>query len=503
MQRQSFFRIESGRFFVSISLQEAESLRAIMHSRQDAPILADAPTTLALRTVAPTGAGQILEHSFGFQRAGKHQEQMAHCVYRFIDSQPGFNERERNLLVRALEGNSSDSKIAWFDSIKSCRRRAKKSWDVSPVAQVLRTLDSFELLEVKAVCYGVRTAIKAKGLIVSEAYKVFNVANNAKLTCSELFSASKWLGVTVSVDQIHAVVQSVDSDLDGYLNFPDFKAAFYEDGDEKEVLAAFGTAETVIDTYIPQVKIRELYDDMDADEHMVEIAEEVVCAFKVKSKLESRLQQVWSSEGTGARNFVSVWRPKLTGHNSDQHVISICVGYYASRTDSAPDNAFVIHVRDTQVGMVGRRSKHMRDVVRRFMPHPKRFHQVWTKQTGDQDLYVWKPIPHSKSFVALGMVVTTVDEPPDLETIRCVPRQWATPSTTKPELLWTDAGSGGKPGALWCVNAEGLFAASNGHAPPSETFYTLKSQEFFIDPTDDGRAAAVAPAPEPRLDTSK
>eukprot|EP01047_Picozoa_sp_COSAG01_P143639 COSAG01_NODE_75263_length_197_cov_56.122449_1_plen_30_part_10 len=30
-------------------------------------------------------------------------------------------------------------------------------------------------MEVKAVCYGVRTAIKAKGLIVSEAYKVFNV----------------------------------------------------------------------------------------------------------------------------------------------------------------------------------------------------------------------------------------------------------------------------------------------------------------------------------------
>jgi hypothetical protein len=243
---------------------------------------------------------------------------------------------------------------------------------------------------------------------------------------------------------------------------------------------------------------------MDAAADTVEIPEEAVRAFKVKLKIESHLQKVWNSEGTGARDFVSVWRPKDAGHASDQPVVSICVGYHASGTDSAPRNASVIRVRDTQVGLMERTSKHMRDVMRRFVPHPKRFHQVWNKQTGDRELYVWKPIPPSKSYVALGMVATTSDEPPDTDTIRCVPRHWATPSTTKPVLLWTDAGSGGKPGSLWCVNTEGSFAASLGHEPPSETFFTLKSQEFFIDPMDDG---AVAPRPElepePELDTSK
>ena len=67
-------------------------------------------------------------------------------------------------------------------------------------------------------------------------------------------------------------------------------------------------------------------------------------------------------------------------------------------------------------------------------------------------LYIWKPIPHSARFVALGMVATTTGDPPPLEAVHCVPRKWVIPTTFTPTEIWNDAGSGGRAGSLWVVN---------------------------------------------------
>ena len=39
MEQQTFFRIENGRYYVALSLAEAETLRGVMHMRQLAPLL--------------------------------------------------------------------------------------------------------------------------------------------------------------------------------------------------------------------------------------------------------------------------------------------------------------------------------------------------------------------------------------------------------------------------------------------------------------------------------
>eukprot|EP01052_Picozoa_sp_SAG31_P070349 SAG31_NODE_29204_length_399_cov_0.846667_1_plen_50_part_01 len=49
------------------------------------------------------------------------------------------------------------------------------------------------------------------------------------------------------------------------------------------------------------------------------------------------------------------------------------------------------------------------------------------KQLGEHSIYVWKPIPPGKHFVALGMLATTTDEPPARESVHCVPRRWVVP----------------------------------------------------------------------------
>lgn len=56
----------------------------------------------------------------------------------------------------------------------------------------------------------------------------------------------------------------------------------------------------------------------------------------------------------------------------------------------------------------------------------------FSQSSGDKALYVWRPVPPSSVFVALGMIATTTDAPPPQDSVRCVPRRWVVESTFKP-----------------------------------------------------------------------
>ena len=49
------------------------------------------------------------------------------------------------------------------------------------------------------------------------------------------------------------------------------------------------------------------------------------------------------------------------------------------------------------------------------MPHPRGYRCEWSKNVGDQMLFSWRPQPPNDSFVALGSVVTTSEDPPARE----------------------------------------------------------------------------------------
>jgi len=47
--------------------------------------------------------------------------------------------------------------------------------------------------------------------------------------------------------------------------------------------------------------------------------------------------------------------------------------------------------------------------------------QVWSFHYGqDQALFIWRPVPPSDDFVALGMLATKTEDPPPLDALRCV-----------------------------------------------------------------------------------
>ena len=85
----------------------------------------------------------------------------------------------------------------------------------------------------------------------------------------------------------------------------------------------------------------------------------------------------------------------------------------------------ILEVTDTgALGISG--SERHKKVVDKIMPLPVRYTLVWEKLRGKRALFVWRPIPPSRDFVALGHIVTTSADAPPLSAVRCVPIQWCT-----------------------------------------------------------------------------
>ena len=128
-----------------------------------------------------------------------------------------------------------------------------------------------------------------------------------------------------------------------------------------------------------------------------------------------------------------------------------------------------------------KRSQTLAAVLNQVFPYPLRYKQVWHLSRGVKPFYAWKPLA-PENFVALGMVCTTTDEPPDVTVMRCVPLAWCKPTTVHPTKIWDDSGAGGgKPGSIWTINSMDMVAVVVGHDPPKEEFYEFNSSRFFLE----------------------
>jgi hypothetical protein len=54
----------------------------------------------------------------------------------------------------------------------------------------------------------------------------------------------------------------------------------------------------------------------------------------------------------------------------------------------------------------------------------------------------------------------------------------------KPKKVWDDSGTGGRRGSIWIVNPMQLMAVTQGHEPPTETFYELRINRRLLSVED-------------------
>ena len=86
-----------------------------------------------------------------------------------------------------------------------------------------------------------------------------------------------------------------------------------------------------------------------------------------------------------------------------------------------------------------------------------------------QELHVWRPLPPSDDFVALGYAVTSTEQPPGTDWIRCVRADFAT-RCEEMEPVWSDR-SNDRPRSIWRLAGEGglgLLIAAPGQGSPED-----------------------------------
>eukprot|EP00298_Acanthocystis_sp_HF-20_P012235 c19785_g1_i2.p1 GENE.c19785_g1_i2~~c19785_g1_i2.p1 ORF type:complete len:774 (-),score=356.75 c19785_g1_i2:62-2122(-) len=491
-----FYRFDSGRYYVALSLLEAETLRAILHmttektsSNSNINEKLFQNCSFALRT-----GNIILDNSPNFVSASSYQTATAIQSFRFINSEIDFNRISRGMLIRSLQSNPCEDRSIWYQDVRMCRRRKQMALNLLPIQSVFTVLNEYELLENDAMIIRIQELIKTKGLKAHDAFRLFNADKSGLMTCSELYGGIEWLGLSVTPDHIYNLVRSVDTDHDGLLTLEDFKSAFdsnsgtnsgleisfwdWEGGDED-----YDEAHKVkiIPKNIPELH-QEIKQTNETDKP--EIMLETLKLVKIKVHKQEKFVQVWNSHGTMSRTSVSVWAPDIDLGLLIRNKRRICLGYYGNSGFTSPANdkktsKMIIEITDTSQLRV-QQSDYLQSTMDYLMPYPVRFRQIWNQQRGKEPFFAWKPIPPTADFVALGIVATSTEDPPPLNSIRCVPKIWLTKSSAKPELIWDDSGTGGRAGSIWTVTSFGFISVVQGHQPPEEEFYELKSKRFFL-----------------------
>ena len=266
-------RMQAGRFYVVVTLQEAECIRGWIHMQRIARVMLiqNAETTLGLRV-----GSYLLDGSNKYVPAFAYQQDTAEACLRFADADVYYTERNLALLLRALERNTLDARHEWFDDIRSCKRRQQMPWEKTSLTKIFTMHDEFNLLEHRALVSRVRTLVRIRFGSMMDAFRAMDQDRDGKLNCSELYAACNWLGLSeLGPNDIYDMMRNYDSSHHGSLNYADFAKTFRDPDEDSDIysvanaqLKPIGASDPgdnpggmdVTNIVIPTMKIKELYD---------------------------------------------------------------------------------------------------------------------------------------------------------------------------------------------------------------------------------------------------
>jgi Ca2+-binding EF-hand superfamily protein len=217
------FKKQEGRYYVLLSLEEAEHFRGVIHGRKGLPLLPSeassalatggaaigGKTTAALWVLADNTAF-MLGTSKDFAQAPPAQHSAMVNSFRYMNSEVFFDDNSLTVLLRVLEGNSCEEREKWWTDVRACRRRRQIACDASmPVVTVFNTTTEFQFMEFKAVVDRVQWALRERGMLVFDAFRAFNSSNSGLMTCSELYGGLDFLGIPFTPEQVYDLVRKV------------------------------------------------------------------------------------------------------------------------------------------------------------------------------------------------------------------------------------------------------------------------------------------------------
>jgi len=232
---QAICKAQEGRFYVALSLQEAEHLRGSMHlmKHQSWP----SNCGLALRCIGgkESGSDNSLLDSVGPVESSSelgYQLEAAEQIYRFLNSAEDFQAREINVLLRSMQLTRLQDRLPWWLDVRACRRRSHRPWSRLPLAKVFSRADEFEEWATKALLLRIRWSLAAQQLWPADAFRLMDVKNNGCLHKRDLEVGLTQLGVggqSLHPDtwarQVFNLFQLMDRDGREVVYLEDFRTA--------------------------------------------------------------------------------------------------------------------------------------------------------------------------------------------------------------------------------------------------------------------------------------
>ena len=485
LTQRMFYRVQSGRYYVALSLFEAECMRAVLHQQSALPLIPGKDTLVALRTERT-----MLDATHGYESAQSFQDSTAQACYRFIDSQVNYKPRELTLLLRCLQNNDLERRYNYFVEVRSNRRRKQVDPASTALSKVFITADEHHLLNYKIASGRITALLKQRGMYPRDAFVAIDRDRDGLLSAEDLKRGIDWLGLKLDQTLVAGFMKELDKDRDGFINLDEFKGAvgFEDDGSMAANMAAFNGGMP-----LPPMPSE------DGEKKKVIIPEPVLGAVKVKVKKVTKFSLVWNSQGSMSRERISVWEPKIDSGGFKQNKASICLGHVAGKAYDNPNKdsteRLCLEVTDTSGSWVGG-SSWLPHVLDRFLPFPARFRLAWSITHGSNHFYAWEPVPPGEEFVALGFIGSKIDKQPSVKSMRCVPRSWCKESTML-KKIWDDSGSSGRAGSVWVLNSMQLIGFVSGSDAPRKRPFDLNSKRFFLKEYTDTRAGGSAAAAAP------
>ena len=499
MRSQRFVPGQSGRYWVALSLREAESIRGAIHLAMDMGVPLVSPkerVAIGLRVFGALldATGALVQDGDGFHLTDgapvsdafpmppRLQLQSAMQAFRFIDSQLGFTDSDARLLLRMLRTDTCDDRTRWFNDTRACRRRPQGKLELmqstAGIMTILKTEDEFHLLVQAATMRLIGAVLARRRFGTHDVFHAFNSARNGLLSCGELGAGLAWLDLDVDEGQLHDLCCGMDYDGNGRITLDAWCEA---------LPAWLPEVEPSTQTVLATVQLAPLHvsEVGQSSQHSVEaIPPSALSKFRFKLVPQKTLCLIWSTRNTNTRHDLSFWSPELdSAPLHKRHRVRLCVGHTCTNGLDPPGKGgrvapLVLEVSDSAVTLGS--SEYLQAVVEQLFPLPLRFRLAWFSLQHKPPLYIWRAVPPSGQFVALGMVATTNEEPPPLNALCCVPRRWCEKHPVPPRLVWRDDGGGGRPGSFWVNPATELVLAVQGSEPPEETWH-LREDKISTD----------------------
>lgn len=217
------------RYVVALSLAEGETIRRMIHTKQQVFNYAG----IALRGMD----GKVIDSSFNFFPEVLSREinspglvEMSIQALRFFNCEMYYSEEELRILEQALKGSPLENRLNFFLECLRLRQRERNLWTDTPLAKLFLPQEEWKMLRTRALVEQIGEAMK-KAVFerhhdIYALFDRFDEDGDGKLNYKDLQQLLEWLQLGFSPKDYYEAIKYADVENNGLISKVAYQKVF-------------------------------------------------------------------------------------------------------------------------------------------------------------------------------------------------------------------------------------------------------------------------------------